>query len=233
VLCTVNPQAFANILWNAVAISEEPKDVEGWPHILLGYEDGRAYAYGMGRYAAGYGFCETMIAGDEPASVCITREEAESLQSTVRSLTASKTAECTFAIHPDGLQLDDGSVVHLTIEYNERPVAQLPDSDPEARGDCFWDGIDELVAEARSGSHVAGPMATGFDTLKRLTKLKPPQLVVDMVPLRGTTKPVKAIGCQVGPRFTAVLGLTDRDLFAGSAELDERFGKGTPAHLLS
>jgi hypothetical protein len=234
VLLQANPGKLANLLWNAYTISKEPAGVEGWPHVLIAYEGGGSselWAYGMGRYAGGRGRCEVTVPTSEAASVCITRDEVKQLQSELRGLSGSKNAECTLSIHPDGLWVGD-TLIHLSIEYQDEPVAQLADSDPEARGDRFWDGLDELIEEAEGNAPVNKPMAVGFDTLKRLTQLKPDQIVIDMVPVSGTTKPVRALAAKVGPDFVAIMGLTDRELFARSAELDEKFGRGTDDHLI-
>lgn len=234
-LVHVNPGRFANLLWNAYTISKEPAGVEGWDHVLIAYEGQGSddlWAYGMGRFAGGRGRCPVTVPDSESASVCITREEAKALQSDLRGLTASKSAECSLSIYPDGLQTENG-VIHMAIEYQERVVAQLPDSDLAARGDCFWDGLDGLIEEATGDQPVTGPMAVGYDTLKRITQLKPDVVVVDMCPVWGTEeKPVVGLAAQVGPDFTAILGVTNRALFAKSAELDEKMGKGSPEHLL-
>lgn len=234
-LVHVNPGKFANLLWNAFTISKEPAGVSGWDHVLIAYEgDGNTelWAYGMGRFAGGRGRCEVQVPADEAGSVCITRDEAKELQTALRGLSSSKSAECSLSIYPDGAMVGD-TLIHMGIEFQDEPVAQLPDSDIEARGDCFWDGIDMLIDEAVAGHPVTGPMAVGFDTLKRITQLKPDQLVIDMCPVWGTEeKPVVGLAARVGPDFTAILGVTDRALFADSAEKDSKFGRGTPEHLL-
>lgn len=232
----VNPTDLANLLWNAVTISNEAKAVQGYHHVLLACEPGAPaylYAYGMGRYAAGRARAELEGSVTESASVCITRDEASELQSQLRGLSKAKGTVVGLEIHPDGktvtLAHEDGTLepleINVQVTYDGEPLLQLPDSDPEARGDVFWDRIDAAI-DAAKDEPLETPVGFGLDTFKRLTNLKPAYPVVDLVP----TDQERVVVARVGPDFYGILGSVDRELFAAGGEWED--GPGKPDHLI-
>lgn len=209
---TVNPIELANLLWNVVTASNGPAVLPGYGHILLLIEGQALTAYGMGRYTAGRGTI-TLANSAEEASGCITREEAEALQSALRKTSSAKDAIVFLNINEEGsvmeMQDEEGNVfselVNISVVFKEELLAALPDSDPDGIGSTFWDHIDEVLDDETKPHE--GPVTFSATSLKSITALKPPVKIVD---LASAGNPRITVAKCDG--FNILLGTTDRDL---------------------
>lgn len=230
---TINPMVLADALYNAAVLAQDAGGRPGVPHVLICYQDapdgatGAVIVYGASRIVAGKttAILDTKAPGDH-ASVCISRDHAEQIQSALRGYGRAKSTRVGVRISEDGydtVDFDDDEPVVRTVNFSiqkdgEDPLAELADSDPEGRYTRYFDLVDDYPGVGP----LAGPMAITFEAVKRVTSLK--GLGATALDL-GQTTGEHVVAIAAGPHFRGILGEIDRDAYEA--------GGGREGHLLS
>ena len=220
---SIRPIELADALYNAVTLAQDTGGLPGCPHVLISYQrgsderTGAVTVYGVSRLIGGRTTVnlETQ-APDEYVSVCIGRDYADEVQSLLRSYGRAKSTMVGVRISEEGYDTvdfgDDGEpvvrTVHFSITKGEDTVVELAESDPDGAYNHRFDLVDMWTTSATSG----GPTALTFEAIKRITSLK--GLGATTVDLAQTTNP-NVLALAAGPHFRGVLGLVDREVYAG------------------
>lgn len=234
----IHPKTLADGLANAFICGKERiKAVRPCPHVLVAYqesEEGPAfYVYGMGRYIGG----RTRVpieaeATGAFASVSLTRENADTLQSMLRKAGTKKTDSVSVMISDEPKLItsyDEQGVpvqkyVNLVIASDAGVMAELTDADPEGKSDPFWEFVDDMIkADVDTG---AGRMAFLTEILGRLKDVKADGPVLDVK--RTSHDRITAVA--IGSSFRGVLGDVGREVYAEGGPWKD--GPGRPEHLL-
>lgn len=239
-----HPRQLADALANAVVIGNGtgrklPAE-NSCPHVYLTYqgsEDGHSgvvAVYGAGRHSAG----RTIIRLDSPppataGTVALSAENAQSLQSVLRSAPCGLTIEAAVTIHDEPVEAltedEDGNPdviwVNLVIVKNGETLAELGDSDPEGAWDWIMDLVDGSIESA--GDAATRPLAFGMDALKRIANISSDGGIVDL----STTAHDGVTAFAIGSQFRGILGNIDRELYAVGGKHGD--GPGLPDHLVA
>ena len=229
---SITPLALADALHNAVVLAQDTGGKPGCPHVLICYQDapgvlpgtdghtGAVIIYGASRIIAGKTtvILETIAPGDH-ASVAISRDHAEQIQSALRGYGRAKSTRVGVRISEEGYDTvdfdDDGEPIVRTVNFSiekegEAPLAELADSDPEGEYTKRFDMVDEFLVG--SGGQLTGPTAFTFEAVKRVTNLK--GLGATALDLAQTVHQ-HVVAISAGPHFRGVLGEIDRAVYAG------------------
>jgi hypothetical protein len=219
---TITPLALADALHNAAVLAQDAGGKPGVPHVLICYQDaldgavGAVIVYGASRIVAGKTtvILDTKAPGDH-ASVCISRDHAEQIQSALRGYGRAKSTRVGVRISEEGYDTvefdDDGEPVVRTVNFSiqkdgEEPLAELADSDPEGQYTQHFDMVDDYAGIGP----LAGPTAFTFEAVKRVTSLK--GLGATALDLAQTTRD-HVVAIAAGPHFRGILGEIDRDVY--------------------
>jgi hypothetical protein len=219
---SITPLALADALYNAVVLSQDALGKPGAPHVLVCYQDapdgavGAVIIYGASRIVAGKttAILDTQAPGDH-ASVCISRDHAEQIQSALRGYGRAKSTRVGVRISEEGYDTvdfdEDGEPVVRTVNFSiqkegEDPLAELADSDPEGEYTRYFDMVDDYAGIGP----LSGPMAITFESVKRVTNLK--GLGATALDLAQTTRD-HIVAIAAGPHFRGILGQIDRDAY--------------------
>lgn len=221
-----HPKALVDLLGNAVDIGKDPASVSVNNLVLLAVTGGRLYAYGRGRYSAGYDWRQLELEADAPHTVCITLTEAEAgeLASTLRGVEG---------------YARKGSVVAVTLAHRQQlvvfsgseVVCELPDADPD--NETFgnpdevsdWEEIEALIQETAAEPRLCSPFAMGLDLLTRLNKIRADSNYADF----AVHPDGRRIAVALGTSFRGVVVGLSRPLYAAGGP--NRDGLGRPEHL--
>jgi len=223
---SITPLALADALHNAVVLAQDTGGKPGAPHVLICYQDapdgrtGAVIIYGSSRIVAGKTtvILETVAPGDH-ASVAISRDHAEQIQSALRGYGRAKSTRVGVRISEEGFDTvdfdDDGEPIVRTVNFSiqkegEDPLAELADSDPDGKYQLYFDMVDEALVG--SGGQLTGPAAFTFESVKRVTSLK--GLGATALDLAQTTRE-HVIAISAGPHFRGIIGEIDRAVYAG------------------
>lgn len=181
----VNPLELANLLHNAAILADAPEGTHGVEYILLEVTEHKLKAYAAGGHTAGLGAIDLSAENDQgSASVVITREEAEYLQSgkAIRGTTTSKKEQIIVEISEEGKPYTTADGVqylaNLIISWKGQDFCAIQDADPSGELSDHWELVDTLVKE--TGAEVPR-ISFHQKTIAVLGKIKPPQ---DFVTLR-------------------------------------------------
>lgn len=235
----IHPKTLADGLANAFTCGKERvKAVKPCPHVLVAYEEGADgpafYVYGMGRYVGGR-TCVPIEAENTGAfaSVSLTREHADSLQSMLRKAGTKKTDSVSVMISDEpkliqGFDAQGAPVqkyVNLVIASDAGTMAELSDADPEGKSDPFWDFLDRMIkADVEAG---AERMAFVLEVIGRLKDIKADGPVLDLK--RTSHDRITAVA--IGSNFRGVMGDVGREVYAEGGPWKD--GPGRPDHLLN
>lgn len=225
---SITPLALADALYNAVVLSQDALGKPGAPHVLVCYQDapegaptGAVIIYGASRIVAGKttAILDTQAPGDH-ASVCISREHAEQIQSALRGYGRGKSTRVGVRISEEGYDTvdfdEDGEPIVRTVNFSiqkegEDPLAELADSDPEGEFTRYFDMVDDYAGIGP----LSGPMAITFESVKRVTNLK--GLGATAMDLAQTTRD-HIVAIAAGPHFRGILGQIDRDAYEAGGD---------------
>jgi hypothetical protein len=233
---TITPLALADALHNAAVLAQDAGGRPGVPHVLICYQDapdgltGAVIIYGASRIVAGKttAILETQAPGDH-ASVCISRDHAEQIQSALRGYGRGKSTRVGVRISEEGYDTvdfdDDGEPVVRTVNFSiqkegEDPLAELAESDPNNKYGKHFGMVDD--AHLSTGGPLSGPTALTFEAVKRVTNLK--GLGATALDLAQTTRD-HVVAIAAGPHFRGIMGEIDRDAYEA--------GGSRAGHLLS
>ena len=222
---SITPLALADALHNAAVLGQETGGLPGAPHVLICYQDapdgllGAVIVYGASRIVAGKttALLETKAPGDH-ASVCISRDHAEQIQSALRGYGRAKSSRVGVRISEEGFDTvefdEDGEPVVRTVNFSiqkegEDPLAELADSDPEGEYTKYFDMVDDFLVG--SGAPLSGPVLLNFDAVKRILNLK--GLEARAVDLAATSRE-HVLALAAGPYFRGIMGQMDREVYA-------------------
>ena len=233
---SITPLALADALHNAAVLAQDTGGKPGCPHVLICYQDapggaptGAVIIYGASRIVAGKttAILETQAPGDH-ASVCISRDHAEEIQSALRGYGRAKSARVGVRISEEGYDTvdfdEDGEPIVRTVNFSiqkegEDPLAELADSDPDGKYGQYFDLVDDYAGIGP----LSGPMAMTFESVKRVTNLK--GLGATALDLAATTRE-HVVAIAAGPHFRGILGEIDRDAYeAGGARAGHLFSE--------
>ena len=218
---SVRPIELADALYNAVLLGQDALGKPGCPHVLVGYQnasDGRTGAvtvYGVSRIIAGRTTIPLdTVAPNDYASVCISRDKADEVQSLLRSYGRAKSTTVGVRICEEGydtVEFDedenpDVRTVHFAITKGEDVVVELAESDPAGKFNDHFDLIDKWSTDG----DLSGPALFTFEAVKRVTNLK--GLGATTMDLAQTANP-NVMALAAGPHFRGILGQIDRDAY--------------------
>lgn len=221
---SIRPIELADALYNAVTLAQDHGGRPGCPHVLITHQGdregryGTIYVYGVSRLVAG----RTTVtlespAPEEHASVVITRELADQVQSMLRGFGRAKSTTVGVRICEDGFDTvdfedDEPAVktVHFSIAKGDEVLVELADSDPDGLFNRHFDIVDNYLVG--SGAQLTGPTAFIFEAVKRVTNLK--GLGATALDLAQTTRE-HIVAISAGPNFRGILGELDREVYAG------------------
>lgn len=222
----VHPKALVDLLGNAVDIGKDPASISVNNLVMLAVSGARLYAYGRGRYSAGYDWRPIDFEADVPYDVCITLTEAEAgeLASTLRGVEGytRKGSVVAVALHERS---------RLVITSGTEVLCELPDADPDDKtfGNpnevSDWEEIEALIHEAAATPRLTSPFAMGLDILTRLNKIRADTPIADL----AISPDRKRIAVALGTSFRGVVVGSDRAIYAAGAERGD--GPGRPEHL--
>lgn len=222
---SVHPLELANALFNAIEVSKDAGGRPGCPHVLIcfqpdeDYEQGRAIVYGIGRIAGGRTTLE--LEGSVPdghVSVCITRDQAQDVQSMLRQVRGGKAARVSVRICEEGIESvdfdeegnPDVDVFHLFIskDGDDGSFIELAESDPDQQWSRHFDLIDTILAATGSGPE--GPVALSLEGMDRITALKGVgSKIMDI----AATDREHVVAIAVGPTYRGILATIDRGIY--------------------
>ena len=222
----IHPKSLVDLLGNAVDIGKDSPSVSVNNLVMLAVTGERLYAYGRGRYSAGYDWRPIIFEANEPHDVCITLTEAEA-------------GELASALRGVEGYTRKGSVVAVTISHRGRlviasgpeVVCELPDADPD--NETFgnpdevsdWEEIEALILEAAAEPRLASPFAMTLDILTRLNKIRSDANYADF----ALHPDGRRVAVAMGSSFRGVVvGLRRETLTAGGPNKD---GPYKPEHL--
>lgn len=221
---SVHPLDLANALFNAVEVSKDAGGRPGCPHILIqygpdeDYQAGQVLVYGIGRIVGG----RTTLtldtkAPDDYATVCITREEAQEMQSMLRQVKGGKAARVSVRICEDGVETvdfdesgePDVGIYHLLVDKgDDETFIELCESDPNQEWGRHLDLIDTILKTV--GDRPEGPVALSLEGMDRITALKGVgSKIMDI----ATTDRDHVVAIAVGPTFRGILATIDRGIY--------------------
>jgi hypothetical protein len=220
---SITPLALADALHNAAVLAQDAGGKPGCPHVLVCYQDapdgatGAVIIYGASRIVAGKttAILDTQAPGDH-ASVAISRDHAEQIQSALRGYGRAKSTRVGVRISEEGYDTvdfdEDGEPVVRTVNFSvqkegEEPLAELADSDPDGQYTQYFDLVDDYAGVGP----LAGPAAFTFESVKRVTSLK--GLGATALDLAATTRD-HVVAIAAGPHFRGILGEIDRDVYS-------------------
>lgn len=235
----IHPKTLADGLANAFTVGKEKiKAVKACPHVFIAYDEPESgpafYVYGMGRYVAGRTVVPT---GTEAtgafASVSVTRENADLLQSMLRKGGTKKTdsVSVTISDEPKLITSHDEmgqpiqKYVNLIITGENGNMAELTDADPEGNSEGCWDFVDEKIKEEPEPG--AERMAFVSEVIARLKDIKADGPVIDL----KKTSHDRITAVAIGSTFRGVMGNVGRELYAEGGPWGD--GPGKPEHLLT
>lgn len=221
---SIHPLDLANALFNAVEVSKDAGGRPGCPNVLIRYQPDEDYhsglvvVYGIGRIVGGR---TTLVldtkAPEGEASVCITRERADQLQSMLRQVKGGKAARVSVRIIEEGIETvdfnEDGEpevdIHNVIVSKGEgEPMAELMDSDPEREWTRHFLLIDTILDSTRGP--LEGPVAFSLEGMDRITALK--GLGTKILDLAGTNRE-KVVAVAAGPTFRGIVGTIDRSIY--------------------
>ena len=225
---SITPLALADALHNAALLAQDTPPKAGAPHVLICYQDaadgatGAVIVYGASRLIAGKttAILDTQAPGDH-ASVAISRDHAEQIQSALRGYGRAKSTRVGVRISEEGydtVEFDDDGPVVRTVNFSiqkegEEPLAELADSDPEGEYTKYFDMVDEFLVG--SGAPLLAPALLSFDALKRIINLKGLEArAMDI----AMTKREHVLALAAGPHFRGILGLLDREAYEAGGD---------------
>jgi hypothetical protein len=237
---TITPLALADALHNGAVLAQDAGGKPGVPHVLICYQDaldgavGAVIVYGASRIVAGKttAILDTKAPGDH-ASVCISRDHAEQIQSALRGYGRAKSTRVGVRISEEGYDTvefdDDGEPIVRTVNFSiqkdgEEPLAELADSDPGGQYTRYFDMVDDFLVGA--GAPLSSPVLLNFDAVKRVLNLK--GLEARAVDVAATSRE-HVLALAAGPHFRGILADMDRYAYAGPGP----DGVGRADHLLS
>jgi len=222
----VRPIELADALYNAVELAADHGGKPGCPHVLISYQPapdgvvGAVAVYGVSRLIGGR---TTIIldtqAPEGYASVAISRDKAQELQSMLRGYGRAKSTRVGVRICEEGTDTvdfdEDGNpvvaTVNLIVTKDEEEIAALADSDPAGSFSGHFDIVDDYLVG--SGAPLLAPTLLSFDALRRLINLKGLEArAVDL----AMTKREHVLAMAAGPHFRGILGELDRYVYTGS-----------------
>lgn len=221
---SIHPVEFANALFNAVEVSKDAGGRPGCPHVLIEYgpdltgEVGQVSVFGIGRIAGGRTTLtlDTTPPGDF-ASVCISRDRAQQLQSMLRGLGGGKAARISVRICEEGLEsVDFGEGGEPEVGYynliiskgDEEAFVELVDSDPDGQWERHLGLINKILDEVKGP--LEGPVAFSLEAMDRITALK--GLGSKIMDLAGTERE-KVVAVAAGPTFRGIIATIDRSIY--------------------
>lgn len=220
----VHPVDLANAIFNAVEVSKDAGGRPGCPHVLIEYgpdemgERGLVNVYGIGRIAGGRTTLTLdTIAPDGFASVCISRERAQQLQSMLRSVGGGKAARVSARISEEGVESVDfdeegepevGFHNFIVSKGDDEPFAELIDSDPDREWERHL-GLINKVLDATKGP-LEGPVAFSLEAMDRITALK--GLGSKVMDLAATDREM-VVAVAAGPTFRGIIATIDRSIY--------------------
>lgn len=222
----IHPKSLVDLLGNAVDIGKDSASVSVNDLVMLAVTGERFYAYGRGRYSAGYDWRPINFEANEPRDVCITLTEAEA-------------SELASALRRVEGYTRKGSVVAVTISHREHlavasgpeVICELPDADPSnttfGKPDevSDWEEIEAVIHEAAATPRISSPFAMSLDILTRLNKIRADGSYADF----AIHPDGRRIAVAMGTSFRGVVvGLSRAILAAGGPDRD---GPGRPEHL--
>lgn len=226
---SITPLALADALYNAVVLSQEAGALPGAPHVLVCYQDGldgvtgSVIIYGASRIVAGKTTVtlDTQAPGDH-ASVAISRDHAEQIQSALRGYGRAKSSRVGVRISEEGYDTvdydEEGEFVVRTVNFSvqkegEEPLAELADSDPDGEYTKYFDMVDEFLVG--SGAPLLAPTLLSFEAIKRVINLKGLEArAVDI----AMTKREHVLALAAGPYFRGILGALDREAYEAGGD---------------
>lgn len=221
----IHPLDLANAIFNAVEVSKDAGGRPGCPHIMITYGNndidsaGQVSVYGIGRIVGGRTTLELdSQAPDDYASVCISRERAQELQSLLRSLkVGGKAGRVSVRISEEGVESVDfdedgepdvGWFNLLINKGDEDNVVELVDSDPEGEWQKHLNLVDKILDETKGP--LEGPVAFSLEGMDRITALKGvSSKILDL----SATKRQHVVAVAVGPTFRGIVGTIDRSIY--------------------
>lgn len=222
---SVHPVELANAIFNAVELSKDAGGRPGCPHVMIEYgpDDsgrcGRVTVYGIGRIAGGRTtLVLDTVAPDACATVCISRERAQQLQSMLRGVGGGKAARVSARISEEGVEsVDFDEEGEPEVEYHNlivsrgdaEPFAELIDSDPEGQWAKHLGLIDLILNEKQAP--LEGPVAFSLEAMDRITALK--GLGTKILDLARTERDM-VVAVAAGPTFRGIIASIDRSIYA-------------------
>ena len=223
---SIHPLELANALFNAVEVSKDAGGRPGCPHVMIYYgpddrgEAGMVIVYGIGRIVGG----RTTLAleshaPDDWASVCISRERADQVQSMLRrQVKGGKAARVSVKISESGIESvdfdEDGNpevgYFNLVIsKEDDDSFVELIESDPEGEWSAHLGLIDKILGKTKGPYE--GPVALSLEAMDRVTALKGlSSKIMDL----ARTDHEKVAAVAVGPTFRGIVATIDRSIYA-------------------
>jgi hypothetical protein len=221
----VAPILLADALHNAVVLAQDSGGGPGCPHVLVCYQQdagvatGAVLVYGASRLIAGRTTIRLdTLAPEDHASICISREHADQIQSVLRGFGRAKATRVGVRICEEGydtVDFDEGEPLVKTVHFSvrkgeEEHIAELADSDPSREYSRHFDIVDDYLIGA--GAPLLAPTLLSFEALKRVLNLK--GLGATAVDI-AWTKREHILRVSAGPNFRGILGELDREVYAG------------------